>query len=95
MSLWDIKKVTPEAFIDAILWMKNAARNKQILSAPGFVTKSSRYKIKKTIFKSESEKKNKNSFYNESKKGLAGYFLDIAILKVRGHLKSSWLFCLI
>ena len=30
-------------FCDAILWMKNAARNKQILSAPGFVTKSSRY----------------------------------------------------
>ena len=52
-----ISKNSPEwRFWDAILWIKNAARNKQISSAPWFVTNSSRYQIKKTIFQSESEK---------------------------------------
>ena len=51
-----ISKNSPEwPFGGAILWMKIAARNKQILSAAGFLTKSSRYWIKKTIFQFESK----------------------------------------
>ena len=46
-SFFDIPFVP---FWVAILWMKNPARNKQKLCAPWFVTKSSRYKIKKTNF---------------------------------------------
>ena len=47
----------------------------QILSAPGFVTKSSQYEIKKTIFQSESKQtKTKIVFRTSPKKPLRGVF---------------------
>ena len=55
--------------------MKNAAQKKQILSTPGFVTKSSGYEIKKTFLQSESKKtKTKIVFRARNKKALEVIF---------------------
>ena len=75
--LFNISKKLPQrAFWVAILWMKNSARNKQIFSAPWFVTKSSRYLIKKTFFQSESKKTTTIVFRTVTEKACWGYFLD-------------------